>query len=269
MTMTKLSMLCIALALAVVSSTAHAQSPAPAEAEATTTPENSEDATHAREVFQAGQVAFAEGRFAEAASLWQRSYELAQRPAILYNIGTALDRSGDETGALEYYGRYLEAEPDAANGAYIRSRVDVLNSRAADGGAAAHSSDGEGTAPDPSPETQATAPTPGANPAPAIALFSVAGAAGVTGLVLGLRALSQQSDLESSCPDGLCSEDLRSDVDRMGRMALAADILLGVSAAAALGGLIAAIMGSKSSDELPVEASCTGDGCRMQLRGSF
>lgn len=226
------------------------------------------NAARAREVFQAGQTAFAEGRFEEASSLWLRAYELADRPAILYNIGTAYDRAGDEARALDYYRRYLDADPDAANGAYTRSRIDVLTRTAsATDDEPAPIDDGDGAAPVAPPA--ASAEPEARRAAPAIALFAVAGAAGVTGLALGLRAIGTHSELEDACPGGACDESERAAVDRMGRVALAADVLLGISLASALAAVVALVVGAPSDEAPPVEASCTREGCGVTLRGAF
>ncbi|MCX7807199.1 MAG: tetratricopeptide repeat protein, partial [Deltaproteobacteria bacterium] len=69
----------------------------------------------ARALFQAGQVAFEDGRFEDALQYFRRSYELSGRPALLYNIGLAADRLRRDEEALSAFERYLAEVPDARN----------------------------------------------------------------------------------------------------------------------------------------------------------
>ena len=85
----------------------------------------------ARRLFEAGNVAFADGTFEAALSLWQRSYELSERPQLLYNIGTAADRLRRNEVALEAFRGYLGALPDASNASEVRRRVEVLEAEVA------------------------------------------------------------------------------------------------------------------------------------------
>ena len=72
-----------------------------------------------------GRVAFLEGDLAEAESFFRRALEAnpAHAPA-LYNMGVLLSRSEGRMGeAVEYFGRYLAAEPDGARSEAARRRV--------------------------------------------------------------------------------------------------------------------------------------------------
>jgi tetratricopeptide (TPR) repeat protein len=93
--------------------------PAPAAADSDTDEE-------ARALYQAGRIAFDQGRFDSALDYFQRSYELSGRPALLFNIGTAADRLRKDKIALEAFERYLQEVPDAPDAASVRSRIGVL-----------------------------------------------------------------------------------------------------------------------------------------------
>ena len=80
----------------------------------------------ARQLFQVGHLAFADGRFADALDAFQRAYRLSDRPPLLFNIGAALDRLRRNREALRYFERYLEALPDAENRAEVTGRMAVL-----------------------------------------------------------------------------------------------------------------------------------------------
>lgn len=80
----------------------------------------------ARALYQAGRIAFDQGRFDSALDYFQRSYELSGRPALLFNIGSAADRLRKDEIALDAFERYLEAVPDSPDRASVESRIEVL-----------------------------------------------------------------------------------------------------------------------------------------------
>jgi uncharacterized protein HemY len=80
----------------------------------------------ARALYEAAVVAFDEGRFEDALRLFRRSYELSERPELLYNVGTAADRLRRNEEALEAFEAYLAARPEADNRANVEARVVVL-----------------------------------------------------------------------------------------------------------------------------------------------
>jgi tetratricopeptide (TPR) repeat protein len=96
---------------------------APADGDAV--PSASHDA-EARALFQAGSVAFNDGRFEDALSYFTRSHELSGRPELLYNIGTTQDRLRREPEAVSAFEAYLEAVPDAHNRREVEGRLRVL-----------------------------------------------------------------------------------------------------------------------------------------------
>lgn len=80
----------------------------------------------ARALFQAGSVAFNDGRFEDALSYFTRSHELSGRPELLYNIGTTQDRLRREPEAVAAFEAYLEAVPSAHNRREVEGRLRVL-----------------------------------------------------------------------------------------------------------------------------------------------
>lgn len=110
----------------------------------------------ARALYDAGVMAYGNGRFGEALERFQRAYELSHRPALLFNVASCQDRLRQDARAVESYRAYLEAQPDAENRGFVEERIRFL----------------EGTtsasrAPTASPEPVAT---PGATvPTPAVA----------------------------------------------------------------------------------------------------
>ena len=80
----------------------------------------------ARAEFRAGADAFSAGRYEEALEFWERSYELAEKPELLYNMGTALDRLRRNREAIDAFTAYLSATTDASNRTEIEARIERL-----------------------------------------------------------------------------------------------------------------------------------------------
>ncbi len=82
----------------------------------------------ARTRFEAGRMAFADGRFEDALQSFETAFELSDRPVLLFNIGTSLDRLQRKREAIEAFEHYLERVPDASNRAEVESRIGSLRS---------------------------------------------------------------------------------------------------------------------------------------------
>jgi tetratricopeptide (TPR) repeat protein len=84
---------------------------APLRAAPKETPAKTEDsAAMARRFFNAGQKAFAEGRFVESAKAFLEAYRLKPHPAPLINAGDAWERAGESAQAARTYQRVLDME---------------------------------------------------------------------------------------------------------------------------------------------------------------
>jgi tetratricopeptide (TPR) repeat protein len=71
-----------------------------------------DQAAEARRAFQAGQAAFAEGRFAEAADSFEEAFRIKPHASPLVNAGEAWERANEALKAARVYQRVLEL-PDA------------------------------------------------------------------------------------------------------------------------------------------------------------
>ena len=92
----------------------------------------SDEERRARQLAHEGELAYADGRFDEAAVLIRRAYELYPEPLLLHNLGRALESAGDEGGAVDAYERYLEEVPDAEDRALIEGRLRQLREEIAE-----------------------------------------------------------------------------------------------------------------------------------------
>ena len=115
----------------------------------------------ARALYQAGRVAFDDGRFEDALGYFERAHELSGRPQLLYNIASAADRLRQNAVALEHFEAYLEALPDADNRRSVEARIALLRDALEQG--QEHGTGQEGPTPEeregPTPEEREV-PTP-------------------------------------------------------------------------------------------------------------
>lgn len=85
----------------------------------------------AQALYEAGEVAFSDGRFDDAVSRFLEAHRLSGRDGMLYNIALCYERQGDDVHAAEFYERYLAAMPDAPNHADAERRLAVSRERVA------------------------------------------------------------------------------------------------------------------------------------------
>jgi tetratricopeptide (TPR) repeat protein len=84
----------------------------------------------ARARFEAGRLAYASSRYADALSEFEHAYELSGRPELLYNMGQCFDRLRRDADAIETFERYLRELPAASNRIEVETRLEVLRAAA-------------------------------------------------------------------------------------------------------------------------------------------
>jgi tetratricopeptide (TPR) repeat protein len=254
----------------------------------------------ARELFERGTDAYHIADYDGAIAAWERAYELDPRPLLQYNLSQAYERAGrleDAVGALETYLQIAPADDAARATATARlatmrerlSRTGVIVRSNVDG--AAVIIDGEERArtprPDPIPlapgthslvvraegyephraeiavtggrvvEVDATLQAIGGTSehpsrVGAWALVGGGGAVLVTGAILGGLALGKAHDAQFRDDD--TAESART-------FARTGDVLMGVGAAATVGGILWAVLAGRHDD--------AGDGqARLRLAPS-
>lgn len=229
--------------------TACAVADAPAYAQVKT--EKAANDQRARELFQKGDVAYAEGRYEEALGAFQEAYDLSGRAQLLFNVSNALERLGRYQEAVDALEKYLSSGK-AKDRDVVQKRLANLKKRveeqkkeqeklakeeeekrkkeeeerakreAAGGGTGAGT--GNGSAPGPGTKE------PEKPPAPVLPwiLIGGGGVVFVTGAVFGVLTLGARSDAQDGCTDTqaghLCSQDASSAIDREKTFSLVADI---------------------------------------------
>ena len=80
-----------------------------------------------RSLFERGSALYALGRYAEAAPLFERAFELKADPALLYNAAQAYRLMGNKPRALTLYQNYFRLYGDTIpNADEVRHQIDQL-----------------------------------------------------------------------------------------------------------------------------------------------
>ena len=78
----------------------------------------------ARRAFRLGMALISGGDHLEGIELLQKAYDLMPHNSVLYNIGLAYADAGDYGGAIDYFERYLDSDPD--DGAAVERLMALL-----------------------------------------------------------------------------------------------------------------------------------------------
>lgn len=80
----------------------------------------------ARKRFEQGESYFKAGTYDKAIEEYRAAYALVPRPGLLFNIALCYEKDGDAARAIEYYDRYLGADPGGAKSPEARARREAL-----------------------------------------------------------------------------------------------------------------------------------------------
>jgi tetratricopeptide (TPR) repeat protein len=198
-----------------------------------------EPSVEARRLYAEGKAAYAQARYEEAISLFERSYGLSESPALLFNMAQAhrLAGAGHCRAAVTLYKSYLSAEPEAENKQEVEERIAELGDCAGDVVPSQPSAPPAPTVP--SAVSRSHVPTkapkharPAANLPTGPVLLTGAGAALlVAGGVLYARAWDKHREAERICP---CYPGSLSDWEVLTNISY---VLLAVGGATTAGGV--------------------------------
>lgn len=215
----------------------------------------------ARALFQAGQVAYDDGRFEDAQEHFQRSYELSGRAELLYNIGLAADRARNDKEALEAYEAFIERLPDSPHARRARNRIRALRQLVeAEGG---EESEASSSAAAPEREDSSVLPLEGS--APFLVLGGGAAALIAGGVLVGL-AVADVETVEYAAPGTRWSE-VADAYDRSEPLSIVGFLLLGAGTAMSAAGLAWALL-EPDGEGAPRAELQIGPGS-LSVRGTF
>lgn len=83
---------------------------------------NSNEET-AREHFRVGVELHDRGQYLEAVDQFKAAFRASPRRVLMFDIGQSYERAGQADSAIDYYTRYIEADPSADNVPDVRRRI--------------------------------------------------------------------------------------------------------------------------------------------------
>lgn len=209
----------------------------------------------ARIHFEAGSLHYQEANYEGALVEFQRSYELSELPALLFNMSQCHERLGQLSEAISTLERFIAESEEGPEKVRQQRRLANLQSRHAEEQAAEEAAQEAARADAAESVVQPEGYVDRLPPPPSDTLrnagFGVLGAGAVgllTFAVAGSLALSSAAELDDTCAangPGCDEEDIGPLETRM----LVADIGLGLGLVAATAGVIMVILGSKGDDD--------------------
>lgn len=221
----------------------------------------------ARELFQRGDEAYAEGRYEDAHTAFAEAYELSGRPQLLFNVANALERLGRHAEALEALEEYLESGKATRDRDVVEKRIANLQRRVdeqqraeeearreaerrererQEAAAEAAASEGARAEAEPAAEKRPTRVLP-------FVMLGTGAAALVTSAVFGGLTLAARSEAEPGCRSGsggrLCSAEASAALGRDEAFGLVTDIAL--ASGVILSGVGLYLLLSGDDDERP------------------
>lgn len=231
----------------------------------------------ARAHFSVGKTLYDAGRFREAAEEWEKAYELSKKDALLYNIYVAHRDASDAPKAIDALRRYL-----ATSAATPEDRINLeARLRAMEEAQRQQAPAPAEAAPPAEPAVAAPAAADGgtqqdAESKPSIlpyVLIGVGGALVVGGVVTGIIANGQVSDIEDHCPGDRCvpGYDLGSARDDARVVVTLTDVLLvGGIVAGGVGAVLLIVGGDDEHATGPApRLACAPGGCMASVSGVF
>ena len=222
----------------------------------------------AKEAFDIGTRAYADGEFDTALASFQRAYELTGSPDLLYNIATVSDRMRRDLDALQAYEGYLEARPKSSDREHVESRIAVLRDAIEARRRAELQAEIEARNAAVQAAARVKAERPlteyvGPGPGPWITI-GVGSAALVTGAVFVGLGQRDQKKVENA-PAGSSYSLVQEMADRGPKRSKAGVALMAVGGAGIIGGLIWQLTGGHEEAIPEVSIGPTG----ISLKGTF
>jgi hypothetical protein len=194
-------------------------------------PAYAENLDKARAYFKGGVEAYDEGRYEPALREFQHAHALSHSPALYFNMAACEEHLRHEQAAALLLRQYLIETPDAEDRVKVEARIKVLEER----GDAMKRLAPEPTTPSSTvpPVVPVAPPPPASRWVAAWAMLGVTGALGVAALATGGYAVAKHVELRDSC-GGTADGCPQTEIDGLHSVTVADDVLIGLTAAAAV-----------------------------------
>ncbi len=185
----------------------------------------------AKQYYKLGEELYNRADYEGALKQFTQAYQLSKRPALLYNMARCHESLGQHERAIEVYNDYLKSSPD--NPAVIQARIANLRRLIEK---RKETTPTPTTTATPTPTPDPISPTPDRRPLrwPGWITLGAGGALLVTGLALGLRAKSKESEAEEANQRGedyLTTKSIEDAGRNLSKAAIAISVVGGVAAA--------------------------------------
>ena len=221
-----------------------------------------ENVEQAKAYFKAGVDAYDQGKYEVALREFQHAHALSHSPALYFNMAGCEEHMDHFQAAGLLLRQYLIEKPDADDKANVELRIKSLEER----DERLHKMNEPGPEVKPMPATL----TPVAateKPKPHLkytwVMLGVTGVVGVTAIGLGAYTVAHHSDLKNGCGN-TATGCTTSQINGLKSTAVATDVLIGVTAAAAVATVVFAVLESKKgrahADARTTRVAFTGNG---------
>jgi len=200
-----------------------------------------ENMEQAKAYFKAGVDAYDQGKYEVALREFQHAHALSHSPALYFNMAACEEHMDHFQAAALLLRQYLIEKPDADDRANVEVRIKSLEERDerlhkmtdTEPGVKPMPAGGLTQAPPPKPRLKYT-----------WVMLGVTGAVGVAAIGVGAYTVAHHGDLKSGCGNTAagCSA---SQISGLKSTAIATDVLIGVTAAAAVATVAFAIVESR------------------------
>lgn len=207
----------------------------------------SDNLEKAKAYFQAGVDAYDQGKYEVALREFQHAHAMSNSPALYFNMAACEEHMDHFQAASLLLRQYLIEKPDAEDRANVELRIKSLEERDDRLHKMNEPPPPVKTQPAPAAITAAP-PPPAAKPKPRLkytwVMLGATAAAGAAAIGVGAYTVAHHSDLKNSCGNtaaGCTSGQIGS----LKSTAVATDVLIGVTAVAAVGTIVFAVLESR------------------------
>jgi tetratricopeptide (TPR) repeat protein len=197
----------------------------------------------AKAYFQAGVEAYDQAKYEVALREFQHAHALSHSPALYFNMAACEEHMDHFQAAALLLRQYLIEKPEADDRANVELRIKALEER--DDRLHKMTEPPPEVKPVPATAMPATTPPPPEAPKPRLkytwVMLGATAAVGAAAIGVGAYTVAHHGDLKNGCGNSVdgCTT---SQIDGLKSTAIATDVLIGVTAAAAVGTVVFAIL---------------------------